>query len=78
LTFEGAVAMSASFRLASFRDMCFGRVGGVVGSPGASARFTGVLEDIVWRAEAGRSPLLATMRAAADENNDRLSMSLLT
>jgi hypothetical protein len=78
LTLEDAVLMSAVFRLASFRDVFFGRVAGVNDSSGASARFTGSLEKIEWGKDAARSPLLASWKATAADNDDRLSMSLMT
>jgi hypothetical protein len=76
LTLDDAVLMSAVFRLACFRDIFFGRVAGIDGSPGASARFTGSLEEIEWGRDASRSPLLASWKATAADN--RLSMSLMT
>jgi hypothetical protein len=78
MTLDDAVLMSAVFRLACFRDIFFGRVAGVDGSPGASARFTGSLEEIEWGQDVSRSPLLASWKATAADNDNRLSMSLMT
>lgn len=69
---------------ACFRDVYFGRLvdkatGKVVGaSPGASARFTGVLTDLVWHDDADASPVLKALKVAAAANQGRLSISLLT
>jgi hypothetical protein len=85
LTADGeTVAMSASFVPTCFRDIYFGRVidkatgRSVPGSPSASARFTGALEDIAWGPEVAASPLLSALKASADANGGRLSMSLMT
>ncbi|MBY0431880.1 MAG: hypothetical protein K2Q10_11825, partial [Rhodospirillales bacterium] len=51
----------------------------VSASPGASARFTGTLEDIVWDdAAVAASPLLELLQATARKNDGRLTMSLMT
>ena len=71
------ILLSAAFQQASFRDIYFGRVAGVDGSPGASARFTGFLDSLVWGERTAGSSLLSAWRTAADENEGRLSMSLL-
>lgn len=85
LTADGeTAAMSASFVPTCFRDIYFGRVADkatgrpLPGSPSASARFTGALEDISWGPEAASSPLLSALKEAADANDGRLSMSLMT
>jgi hypothetical protein len=78
LASDDVVLMSAAFRQACFRDIFFGRVAGVDGSPGASARFTGYLDDIVWDGSAMKSPLLDTWRILAERSEGRLSMSLMT
>jgi hypothetical protein len=78
LTADGTAVMSAVFRPACFRDIYFGRVAGVPGSPGASARFTGYFEEIAWGDAAAASPLLRAWKALADRNDGRLTMSLMT
>lgn len=75
--------VEGSFVPASFRDLFFGRLNDpagqpVQGSPGASARFTGGLEQLRWTPKAHASPSLAALRASADRNNGRLSLSLVT
>jgi hypothetical protein len=72
-----AAVMSAVFRPACFRDIYFGRVADVQGSPGASARFTGYFEEIAWH-DAAASPLLRALKGLADSNDGRLTMSLMT
>lgn len=85
LTADGeTAAMSASFVPTPFRDIYFTRVADkstgqpLPGSPSASARFTGALENIEWGPETASSPLLSALKAAADANDGRLSMSLMT
>jgi hypothetical protein len=78
LAAEGRVALSAVFRPACFRDNYFGRVAGIEGSPGASARFIGYFEEIVWGDAVASSPVLRAFHAMADRNEGRLAMSLLT
>jgi hypothetical protein len=78
LTLDDEVLMSAVFRPACFRDIFFGRVAGVGGSPGASARFTGSVEEIEWGQDVSRSPFLALWKLMTADNDDRLSMSLMT
>jgi hypothetical protein len=75
--------MEGSFRPAPFRDLFFGRLsdsGGKVvnGSNGASARFTGVLEDLRWSASATANPALQALKQSADGNLGRLSLSFVT
>jgi len=72
------VLMTGNFRAAPFRDITFGRVAGLGGSGGASARFTSVLENVVWANELAGSPVLEALRTASHANGDRLSMSLVT
>lgn len=76
--------LSGTMPPACFRDLYFGRLtdkatGKVVGSsPGASARFTGVLTDLVWHDDADASPVLKALREEAAANSGRLSISLMT
>jgi hypothetical protein len=78
LTAGGTAVMSAVFRPACFRDIYFGRVANVQASPGASARFTGCCDDIAWGEEASASSVLRDLKAIADSNDGRLTMSLMT
>lgn len=85
LTPDGeTVAMSATLLPTSFRDIYFGRVVDkatgrpLPGSPSASARFTGTLQDIEWGPGVEDSPLLSGLKASAEANDGRLSMSLMT
>ena len=74
---------SAALLPTSFRDIYFGRLidaatgKPVQSSPGASARFTGTLEGIVW-GDVSSSPLLTALKVEADANDGRLNMSLMT
>ncbi|QSQ23188.1 hypothetical protein JY651_50305 [Pyxidicoccus parkwayensis] len=76
--------MAGTFQPACFRDVYFGRLTDKVtgqpvgGSPGASARFTGVLTELVWHEGAAASPVLAAFKASAEKNQGRLSLSLMT
>lgn len=76
--------MAGTMPPACFRDLYFGRLvdkatgKAVGGSPGASARFTGVLTDIVWHDDADASPVLKALKQEAAANGGRLSISLMT
>lgn len=79
---QGAV-VSGDLVPTPFRDIFFGRLTGLDGkpvgaSPGASARFTGTLENLAWSERAGGSPLLHALKTVADANGGRLSLSLMT
>ncbi|MBV8685509.1 MAG: hypothetical protein JOZ90_16590 [Alphaproteobacteria bacterium] len=63
---------------APFRDLFFGRIATAAGSGGASAKFTSVLENLVWGEAAKGSPTLAALKALADKAGGRLSVSLTT
>jgi hypothetical protein len=68
--------MRGDFRPAAFRDLFFGRISGVRGSRGASAKFTSILENVTWKTGALRSPTLEALRVSANANRDRLSINL--
>lgn len=76
--------MAATLMPASFRDIYFARVidkqtgQPVPQSPGASARFTGTLDQIAWGAGVDRYPVLQALQARAEANQGRLGFSLLT
>ena len=70
--------LRGDFEPAPFRDLFFGRVKGVGGSKGASARFTSRLGNLRWNAQAPASKLLAALKASADANGGFLSANLVT
>ncbi len=83
LTSNGAAVASGDLVPTPFRDIFFGRLTGLDGnpvsaSPGASARFTGTLQNVTWTGAADASPLLAALKAVAVANGNRLSLSLMT
>ncbi len=67
--------MRADFRPASFRDINFAR--GPRGVP-PSGKFTSVLTNVAFAAEAQNSPVLTALRELSEANGHRLSINLLT
>jgi hypothetical protein len=83
LVANGETVVVGDFLPASFRDLFFGRLSDaagnpVGGSPGASARFTGVLENLEWSPSASASPILTALERCAAANGQRVSFSLVT
>lgn len=84
LTDGAETLMAATLMPTCFRDIYFARVidkgtgQPVSQSPGASARFTGTLHQIVWGAGSARYPALQALQAEALANQGRLGCSLLT
>ena len=84
LSLGGESCLSATLRPACFRDIYFARMRyestgkPVPHSPGASARFTGALEELAWSGAHASSPLLRALERAADANDGRLQLSLMT
>jgi hypothetical protein len=70
--------LRADYAPTPFRDLVFGRIGQRMGSSFASAKFTSVLQNIVWDPAADRSPALRALKEAADAVGGRLSISLTT
>jgi hypothetical protein len=75
--------LQGSFVPASFRDIFFGRLSDAAGKPvggsgGASARFTGALEDLRWSEDVPARPVLQALKTAADANQGRLMLSIVT
>lgn len=84
LSLGGETCLSATLRPACFRDIYFARMRyastgkPVPRSPGASARFTGALEELAWSGAYSSSPLLRALAHAAELNEGRLQLSLMT
>jgi hypothetical protein len=78
LTDGAAEYLRADYAPAPFRDLFFGRIGRRPGSGNASAKFTSVLENIIWGEGASQSPVLSALKEIADEAGGRLSVSLTT
>lgn len=70
--------MRGDYLAAPFRDLFFGRVQGVGGSGGASAKYTSVLENVEWTEAANASPVLSALKSASTANSNRLSVNVMT
>ena len=70
--------MRGDYLAAPFRDLFFGRVFGMGGSGGASAKYTSVLENVEWHENASASPVLSALMAASRSNENRLSANFMT
>ena len=70
--------MVGDYLNAPFRDLYFGRVQGLGGSGGASAKYTSVLENVVWAKEAEGSATLKALMELSGANGNRLSANFMT
>jgi hypothetical protein len=78
LSRDGVEIMRGDYAPSPFRDIFFGRIAGVGGSSGASAKFTSVLTGVTWAPDMPDFQVLTALRDATTANGDTLSVNFMT